>query len=43
MVHEYFIMARKEVERLFTEVYESIDNFVFDDLLFHEDERRLIE
>lgn len=24
-------------------VYDSIDNFVFDDLIFHEDDRRLIE
>lgn len=42
MVHEFFTLARKEVERLFTQVYESIDNFVFDDLIFHEDERKLI-
>lgn len=37
MVYEYFILARKEVERLFTEVYDSIDKFVFDDMIFHED------
>lgn len=43
MVHEYFHQARKEVERLFTEVYESIDRFVFDDIIFLEDEQRLIQ
>ena len=35
MVYEYFTNARKEVERLFTEVYDLIDKFVFDDLIFH--------
>ena len=43
MVYEYFMIARKEVERLFTQVYESIDHFVFDDLIFQEDDRKLIE
>lgn len=42
MVYEYFTAARKEVERLFTQVYESLDHFVFDDLIFHEDEQKLI-
>jgi hypothetical protein len=43
MVYEYFTIARKEVERLFTQVYDSIDHFVFDDLIFQEDDRKLIE
>jgi hypothetical protein len=43
MVYEYFTTARKEVERLFTQVYESIDHFTFDDIIFHEDERYLIK
>jgi hypothetical protein len=42
MVYEYFMIARKEVERLFTEVYDSIDHFIFDDLIFQEDDRKLI-
>lgn len=43
MVHEYFTIARKEVERLFTQVYDSLDRFVFDDLIFHEDDKILID
>jgi len=30
------------VEKLFTQVYDSIDHFVFDDLIFEKDDRILI-
>lgn len=43
MVYEYFVVARAEVEAIFNQVYDSIDNFIFDEVIFHEDDKILIK
>ena len=43
MVTDYFVLAKKELEKLYNTIYESIDRFKFDTVILHQEEKRVAE
>lgn len=43
IVAEYFAAIRKELEVLYEEIYQGIDNFKFDNIVFREEENLILQ
>lgn len=43
MISDYFTAARKELQLLYEEIYEAVDYFKFDNIIFREDENLIIQ
>ena len=43
MVSDYFVEAKKHLEDLYNDIYESIDYFKFDNIILREDEKAIVE
>lgn len=43
LVSDYFTAAKKELEELYNQIYESIDLFKFDNIIFSTDEKVMVE